>query len=433
MSNMSQTDHSVVPARRGTIETSASWTSWIGLCAASFFLAEINGVTMPFVNTYLVERGWGFDTIGAAIALAGLISFLMNLPAVFLIDHARHRRLLLAGSSLLVGGCFGLLPMLSDNRMSVFALLAVAAVGKPLFGPLTNALTLNLVGHAGLNRAVGVRECWNHAGNIAAALMAMVLVSRLPVASVFFGVAAVSVLAAGCGFLIRPCELGDNRTADLARRSHLPSVRFLDLVRDRRVATLLSAATLFHLANAPVMPLVAQKVKHVGGSNGQVAGVVLMAQTVMIPVALLAGLRDQSWGRKPVFAVGFAVLPIRIALYAFSEDSAMLVALQALDGVGAGIFGVTAVAMCGDLTHGRGHFNALMGVLATAGGVGGVVGPLVAGLIVQHLGFAAAFFAFARVAAAAILFIGWVPETRIEPKSVEAGVPIVGRFETETA
>ncbi len=40
----------------------------------------------------------------------------------------------------------------------------------------------------------------------------------------------------------------------------------------------------------------------------------LVAQAVMIPVALLAGRLCETWGRKPVFAVGFIALPVRIAL-----------------------------------------------------------------------------------------------------------------------
>lgn len=44
----------------------------------------------------------------------------------------------------------------------------------------------------------------------------------------------------------------------------------------------------------------------------------------------------------------------------------MLVALQALDGIGAGIYGVAIVAMCADLTEGKGRFNSLLGLIATA-------------------------------------------------------------------
>ena len=186
------------------------------------------------------------------------------------------------------------------------------------------------------------------------------------------------------------------------------------MLRDRGVVILLASAMLFHLANAPVMPLVGQKITHVEGSDDLVAAVVLVAQSVMIPVSLLAGSLGQRFGRKPILAVGFIVLPIRIFLYTLTDDPAELVALQALDGIGAGIFGVTAVAVCGDLTHKRGHFNALVGVLGTAGGLGGVVGPLVSGLIVHHFGFSHAFYTFAAIAVvAAVLLVGWLPETHV--------------------
>src|SRR5439155_737304 len=189
-------------------------------------------------------------------------------------------------------------------------------------------------------------------------------------------------------------------------------VRLRELFQDRRVVVLFAATALFHLANAPVMPLVALYVKHLQGSHQQVAAVVLVAQTVMIPVALLTGWLCDRWGRKPIFAIGFLALPIRIFLYSLANDPWVLVGLQALDGIGAGIYGVAVVAMCADLTRGRGRFNALQGLIATALSVGGVVGPLGAGFLVQHLGFAAAFDVFAGVAAlAAVIFVVFMPET----------------------
>jgi MFS family permease len=196
-----------------------------------------------------------------------------------------------------------------------------------------------------------------------------------------------------------------------ARSSKLGS--FGEVIRDQRVQVLLTSVALFHLANSPAMPLVAQKVTYLGGSSSQVAGVVLAAQAIMIPVALAAGCLGDALGRKPVFAFGFVVLPVRIASYALADNPNFLIALQTLDGIGAGIFGVTAVAMCADLTRERGHFNGLVGIMGTAGGIGGVVGPFVSGVIVQHFGFEAAFISFAAIAAAgALLFSGWMPETR---------------------
>jgi MFS family permease len=159
--------------------------------------------------------------------------------------------------------------------------------------------------------------------------------------------------------------------------------------------------------------LVGLYVARLGGTNTQVACVVLAAQAVMVPVAWLAGRLSERWGRKPVFTFGFVVLPLRIALYSLTDSPWMLVALQTLDGIGAGIYGVVIVAICADLTRGTGRFNALQGLIATALSAGGVLGPVLAGFMVQYLGFAAAFYLFAAVAAvAALVFMLFMPETK---------------------
>ena len=68
--------------------------------------------------------------------------------------------------------------------------------------------------------------------------------------------------------------------------------------------------------------------------------------------------------------------------------------------------------MSADLTRGKGGFNTLMGLFATALAVGGVAGPLLTGMLIQHLGFATMFLLFAGLAiAGALWFQFMVPET----------------------
>jgi MFS family permease len=87
--------------------------------------------------------------------------------------------------------------------------------------------------------------------------------------------------------------------------------------------------------------------------------------------------------------------------------------LQCLDGIGAGIYGVVVISLAADLTRGRGRFNTLAGLFATAVSIGGVAGPVMSGFVVQHLGFNAAFSIFAALAfAGAFIFTALVPETK---------------------
>lgn len=389
----------------------ASRQSRVGLNAANFFLAEVTGVVLPFLNDFLRGRGWHYDSIGLATATAGLGVFLMQSPAGLLVDRIPHRRLLLAGASLVLGICYGFLPLVPDDWWIVDPLLFVAGAGQAFFTPLLGALALGLVGHAQLNKTMGMNQGWNHLGNMAAAITAMVLVTWISLSSVFYAVAAVAALAAVSVFAIRPEELDEKRASGATQGQE--SIGFWDLLQDRRVVVLFASTALFHLANAPVMPLVALYLKHMQGSDMQVAAVVLVAQLVMVPVALLTGWLCDRWGRKSVFAIGFVVLPLRIFLYSLASTPGMLIALQTLDGVGAGIYGVAIVAMCADLTRGKGGFNTLCGMIATALCLGGVIGPLSSGFLVEHLGFVVAFDVFAGVAAiAAALFVFFMPETR---------------------
>ena len=112
---------------------------------------------------------------------------------------------------------------------------------------------------------------------------------------------------------------------------------------------------------------------------------IIAAQLVMVPVALAASRLAASWGRKPVFLIGLAVLPVRGMLYCLSINPVYLVAVQLLDGIGAGIFGVVSVLVVADLTKGTGRFNLTQGALATATGVGAGLSNLVAGLHRQAL------------------------------------------------
>ena len=85
---------------------------------------------------------------------------------------------------------------------------------------------------------------------------------------------------------------------------------------------------------------------------------------------MLVGGKADIWGRKPLFLAGFAILPLRAVLYTLSDDSAWLIGVQLLDGVGAGIFGALAPLVVADIMRGTGRYNLALGAIATAQGIG---------------------------------------------------------------
>src|ERR1700730_15548811 len=70
-----------------------------------------------------------------------------------------------------------------------------------------------------------------------------------------------------------------------------------------------AAITLFHFANAAMLPLIGEKLSqsHQQASSRFIAACIITAQIVMVPMAILVGHKVDVWGRKPIFLAGFAV------------------------------------------------------------------------------------------------------------------------------
>ena len=109
-----------------------------------------------------------------------------------------------------------------------------------------------------------------------------------------------------------------------------------------------------------------------------------------------------------------------------SDDPYWLVGVQALDGVGAGIFGALFPVVVADLTRGTGRFNVSQGAIATALGLGAALSATFAGLIVVTAGYSAAFLALAAIAGFGLLiYAAFMPETR--PHSGHDQALIIGQ------
>ena len=181
---------------------------------------------------------------------------------------------------------------------------------------------------------------------------------------------------------------------------------------------------LFHLANAALLPLVGQKLAAAfpKEATAMMSACIVAAQAVMLPIALLVGRTADSWGRKPLFLAGFGILPIRAVLYTFSDNSIWLIGVQLLDGVGAGLFGALFPIIVADLMRGTGRYNVAQGAILTAQGIGAALSTTLAGVVVVHAGYSAAFLTLAAVAlAGALVFFFGMPETLVHPSDKSGG------------
>ncbi len=420
----------------------ASSTSLRALDALNVFLADVRDGLGPYLAIYLTMRHWDRGHIGIAMSAMGFASVLAQTPAGAFIDRTRHKRLAIAIAALAVA--IGAVAMVQRPTFAtILGAQMLMGVASVVFAPAIAAVTLGLVGHARLSRRTGRNEAFNHAGNVMAAVLAMIIGDHVAYEGIFYLLAAMCVLTIIATRFIRPDEIDhdlargadDDQQAtdgtggpDAAGQPRI--ARLGELLRDRRILIFSASVVLFHLANAAMLPLAGQKLSdgHDEGAAGYMSACIIAAQLVMVPVALLASRLAVSWGRRPVFLIGFAVLPIRGMLYTTTTSPYGLVAIQLLDGIGAGIFGVVGVLVIADLTRGTGRFNLLQGALATATGIGASISNLMTGYVVKAGGYDAGFLVLSTIAAVALGFFGLaMPETRVEPHQVAEPVSLPAR------
>lgn len=402
--------------------TTASRRSLRGLDALNFFLADVRDGLGPYLAIYLLAvrgptHGWDEATIGSVITVAGIVGLLSQTPAGALIDRVRNRRAIVVIAALLVTVSSVALPFV-QGFAAVTVTQAVASVAGAVFAPAIAAITLGLVGPRMFAPRIGRNEAFNHAGNAAAAGIAAALAWWLGPVVVFWLMGALAVLSIVATLRIRPAEIDDDLARGLAEGEpeHAPVSVWSVLFTNRALLVFAVVAFAFHLANAAMLTSVSQLLTRLEGKDNAttlVAACVLAAQVVMIPVALTAGRAADRWGRKPLFLIAFGVLAARGALYPVSDDSAWLLAVQALDGVGAGIFGALFPIVIADLTRGSGRFNVAQGAVSTAQGLGAALSAALAGAIIVAGGYTLAFWTLATIAAIGfVLYAVLMPETK---------------------
>jgi MFS family permease len=397
------------------------------LDAINFLLADVRGALGPYLNVFLVtEQHWTQTEVGWVTAGGGLLGIALQTPIGAAIDVLCGKRAIIV-IALVVLGVGAAAIYAWPSFWSVAVANSLIAIVGDVFGPAVAALTLGLVARKQLARQMGRNSAFDHAGNVAIALVAAGVGYAFSQRAVFLLVPMFAMLA-GIAVLSIPAKAIDfDRARDFEAKSeengdkHGPA-GYGVLFKSRPLVIFGLCVMLYHVANATLLPLVGQKLAaaHPKEATAMMSACIIAAQAVMLPIAMLVGRTADTWGRKPLFLAGFIVLPIRAVLYTLSDNSIWLIAVQLLDGVSAGIFGALMPLVIADIMRGTGRFNLAQGAIVTALGVGASLSGLVAGVVVDHFGYDAAFLgAGAAAVAASVVFALRMPETaeRANPES----------------
>src|ERR1700732_2123181 len=167
----------------------------ISLDAINFLLADVRGALGPYLNVFLVTRQhWSLSEVGLVTTIGGLFALAAQTPIGAAIDETRGKRgaIVLALAVLAIGAA--VIFALPNFWPVLIANCSMAVVGD-VFGPAVAALTLGLFARNQLARRIGRNSAFDHAGNVAIAVVAGAVGYAFSQRAVFLLVPVFAVLA----------------------------------------------------------------------------------------------------------------------------------------------------------------------------------------------------------------------------------------------
>jgi MFS family permease len=368
----------------------------------------------PFISVYLTAQGWTQVDIGLVLTARSLAGLALQMPGGAIIDATRSERgvaalaMIAISASALVIALWPIFP-------SVLGAQILHAAGSSVVSPAIAAISLGLVGHAASGERFGRNARFASIGNgLAAAGMGAVgyFWSNQAVFLVTAALIIPTLLALG---QIRSNEIDPVRAHGGSAQGRSETAAFATLMTNRPLLTFAACVTVFQLANAAMLPLMASIVtmRSSAWATTLVAAAIVVPQFVVAVFSPSVGRWAQRWGRRPILLVGLAALPIRGLLFMVVVDPRLLVAVQVLDGISAAVFGVLVPLTIADITRGTGRFNLAQGIVGSGIGIGASLSTALAGWMSDRLGSSVAFLGLACIGGAGlVLTFLLMPETK---------------------
>jgi MFS family permease len=390
-----------------------------GLDWFNMFVANIQTGFGPFIAVYLISQSWTQTSIGLALSIGTVASMVSQVPAGALVDAMPNKTRVAAFSVLAFTACalmFAIYPI----PLFVYLAEILHGISSCTLGPAIAAMSLVIAGRFGMSLRLGQNARYAAIGNGVGAALMGACGQYVSERAVFYLTAALTLPALVALLPLRRVAIAGPDLQAPHRRPGQGRAQFMRILADRRLLIFCACAMLFTFANAPMLMLMSGiMTAKVGNPSLLVAACIVLPQIIVALMSPAVGRLAQSRGRRIVLLIGFCMLPLRGLLFATSNNPTLVVAVQALDGIGGACFGIMVPLIVSDVAARSGHFNLSLGFVGFGIGIGSTLSTPAAGWLADHFGARLAFFALTAVGIIAVLLVLFaMPETRPTPDAV---------------
>lgn len=404
------------------------------LVAVSFCVALGFGIVAPALPVFAKSFDVSATAASAVISVFALIRFMSAAPSGWLVDRLGERIVLATGLGIVAVS--SALAGLSTTYLQLLLLRGIGGFGSAMFTVSSMGLLLRVVTPDIRGRALGAYQGGFLLGGVAGPAIGGLVTGisiRLPF-FVYAGTLSVAVVVVVT--MLARTELG---AKDPAKASAEPAesgwASLRRAARNRAYLTALavnlgSGFTVFGLRSALVPLFVVEAL----GATPAVTGYGLLASAAVQAVLLLpAGRLADNRGRRPALILGTSITIVGMVLLAVAHGELHFLAAMAVLGAGTAFLSSAPAAVVGDVTHGR-RSGSVVAAYQMTSDFGSIVGPLLAGSIVDATGsFSAAFLVGGGVVGAGLAMAATMPETIRSAAEEPEPAPQVDRSPTDQA
>jgi MFS family permease len=406
------------PHRQANPQPAGTAAAGRGLDWFNLFVANIQTGFGPFIAVYLVSQRWTQTSIGLALSIGTVAAMASQVPAGAVVDAIPNKTRVAAFSVLAFTACalmFAIYPI----PLFVYLAEILHGISSCTLGPAIAAMSLVITGRFAMGLRLGRNARYAAVGNGVGALLMGACGQYISERAVFYLTAAFTLPALVALLPLRRVAVAAGELRPAPRRQGQRRTQFLHVLADRRLLIFCGCAMLFTFANSPMLTLMSGTMTaKVGNPSLLIAACIVLPQIIVALASPAVGRLAERRGRRIVLIIGFCMLPLRGLLFAVSTNPTLVVAVQALDGIGGACFGIMMPLVVSDVAARTGHFNLSLGFAGFGVGIGATLSAPAAGWLADHFGMRLAFFFLAAVGLAAVALVSAaMPETRPTPEA----------------
>ena len=356
----------------------------IGLVSAAHFVSHIYVLLLPPLFAFIrSDYGLSYQELAVVLASFNVVSAAFQTPTGFLVDRFGAGRLLIAG--LLLGPAALAVAALIPSYWALVACFGVAGLANTVFHPSDYTILSHSVAQQRIGQAFSIHTFSGLLGS--AASPPLVLLSAR-----FWGWHGALLVSAAIGVAVAAVLFTQRRALVVApvavpvHRQHLRDSDGWRLLMTPAILRNLAFFTLLALAgggisNFSIVALVALYDTPLWVANSALSGFLFMSALGVLLGGVIA---DRTRHHTRVAALGFALsASVILVIGTMPLASAPLIALMGIAGLLSGIIQPSRDMIVRAVTP-AGSFGKVFGFVTTGFNVGGVVGPLCFGWLMDR-------------------------------------------------